>query len=1259
MSRTTLPRTSLPRTALPRAADRLRLAADTAFARAGLGPGGMRTLYVLGILSALKGLALVGLAESLARGVVGVIQGADDWSLWLGLGVSSAILRAIAHWATQAFAAREALGVKEATRQDLADKLVGDGGSSVGAMTSLATQGLNELDKYYSVVLPAVTSAAVIPALIGVRILFADWVSALIVVLTIPLVPVFMALIGMHTQERVSAASASLGRLSDNLVELARGLPVLVGLGRVEEQTEALRTISDNYRLRTMETLRTAFLSSLALELISTISVAVVAVFVGVRLVDGSLPLEIGLLALILAPECYAPFRDLGASFHAAQDGVLSLGRARGIIAARSPEQFVTPAATPAVTPAVTAAATPAVTPAAAAERGAPAIRVTDLTAQYDGRGEPAVDALSFVAPAGEITAICGVSGSGKSTVLAILAGRLRNGTDGAILAGEVTGIDVGRLAWVPQHPHTVGATVRDELRLYGGTRHPALAFDTALGLELELESTLDARIDTLLAELRLSHTVDADPAQLSPGELRRVAVARALLRVDAGAEVVLLDEPTAHVDAHSSRIIEDSIAALRGRVTVVLASHEVGVTNLASVRVYLDSSAAGRDDAVGQAQAQGQGLGQAQVATPHRVAHETSAIERPLVNQPSPVSTPAFTPVATPKAQPAPAPGALRLILSILRPAKWRFVFAVFLGALAALFAVSLTATSGWLIVRASQQPSMMYLMVAIVGVRFFGVGRATLRYAERLVTHDGIFAAVTSLRVRIWKSLAERGTSSRALLRGGTALDYLVVTADAVRDLAPRVLMPPVVGLLTGVAAVIGVAMLHSPAVPVLVVSLVLSLFVAPALATWGDRRASRGQQLIRSEVTRRFAALLAAADDLRTNAVDSAERASLRGLDARAGVDARRSAWALGLGGSFTVAVNCVTAVLMLWVSAPAVAAGTLPGEVLAVLVLLPLGLLEPLLGVVDAVQQWPVLAQAVRRLAPFTPSTAAGSSAVPGVDLPSDVDQIALRDLSARWPDTGTDTDTDSDNDTDVFSGLNAHVGLGEWLVVSGPSGSGKSTLLTVLLGYLQPSGGSYLVDGLDSRILDTRALRRHIAWAPQEGHLFDSTLRANLLLARSRQDAPDEAEMIDALRRVGLAEFLVSLPDGLDTRVGSEGAQLSGGQRQRVAVARTLLTRAEVVLLDEPTAHLDGEASARLMYDLRSALSDQIAVLVTHHLADQRDGDRVLQLQGSSVQSRQFQSQQFQSSPPPTHAPSTNARSVSALRTALPPPSLLK
>ena len=1168
----------------------------------------MRTLYVLGLFSAIRALGLVLLAGALATGIVSVIEGDERWHGSLITALLAAVLRAGAHWATQAFAAREVLAVKERSRQELAEALVTGGVGSVGAMTALATQGLDELDKYYGTVLPAMTSAAVIPLAVGARILFADWISALIVVVTVPLIPIFMALIGMETQSKVTAASAALARLSDNLVELARGLPVLVGLGRVGEQTAALERISDDYRVRTMQTLRIAFMSSLALELISTISVAVVAVFIGTRLVAGEMPLEIGLLALILAPECFAPFRDLGAAFHAAQDGVVALDKARGVIDAPRPVSSFE----------------------SVVERTSP-ITVTGLSVRYAGRTVAAVDRLGFVVPRGQITAICGASGSGKSTVLAVLAGRLRTGTADAVVEGNIAGINIDSVAWVPQHPHTVEDTVRAELRLYSGAEHLAEPGEYSAYGEYGTPARAagsrhpaDERIDEILRTLGLTHTADVDPAQLSPGELRRVAFARALLRVDAGAELLLLDEPTAHLDAESSGILEKAIDALRGEVTVIVASHEATVTALATHRIELDD-------------------GRSRSASAH--SHVPSAASG-SANQSN--AHPAVT--ASPEAHAGAAgafdaahtlpsvggqPGSLRLLLDILRPAGGRFLLAALFGTAAAAFAVALTVVSAWLIVRASTQPPIMLLMVAIVGVRFFGIGRSVLHYVERLRTHDAIFASVTRLRMRIWRALAEQGTSSRKLLRGGTALDFLVVTADQVRDLAPRVLLPPIVGAACSLGGILTVALLYPAAVPLLAGCVVLCTIGAPAVALWGDRHASRGQQLIRSEVTRRFAALLAAADDLQTNGVARAVLRGLRALDRRAGAAARRSAWALGLGGAVVVGACCATAGLMLGIGAPGIASGTLPIEVVAVLVLLPLALLDPLLGVVDAVQQWPALAQAVRRLAPFTPAstpvgpvaggghggrtaTARGETAGGGPDrgepaeaIVGRVNAIALERVAARWPDATAP----------VFTEATAAVSAGGWLAVTGPSGSGKSTLLTLLLGYLRPDAGTYLVGNHDSKNVSTEALRRHIAWCPQEGHLFDSTLRANLLLARSKADAPDDAEMLGTLARVGLGGFVAGLPDGLSTRIGSEGAQLSGGQRQRVAVARTLLARSEVVLLDEPTAHLDGQAASELMADLRSALSDRVAVLVTHHVDDLRDDDLLLRLGAVTARQR--------------------------------------
>lgn len=1106
-----------------------------------------RSLYLLGLLSALRGLSLVVMADAVASGIVSVIAGTQAWRAWLAWGLASAVLRALITWAHRVVAARALLGTKEKLRAELAEKLVAQPGAPLGASSTLATQGLDELDKYITVFLPALVDAAVVPLLVGARILFADWISAAIIVVTVPLIPVFMALIGMHTRERVSAATDALARLSEHLVELARGLPVLVGLGRAQEQTLALRTISERYREKTVQTLRTAFLSSLALELIATISVALVAVTIGVRLVSGDMPLEIGLLVLVLAPECYTAFREIGTAFHASRDGKEALTRVNAVLEVPAPASILD------------------------ASGATGAVRVRGLRVTYSGRDRPAVSGVSFTAAAGEITVLDGASGAGKSTIFAVLTGSLSDSEHGARVIGQVAGVDGERLAWLPQHPQYVAGSVLRELLVYG-------------------EGVPDAPASAarLLTQLSLAHLANADPARLSPGELRRLAFARVLLRVEAGARLVLLDEPTAHLDTASADILIAAIAALRRRVTVIVASHDPAVRALAENTVLVSGRAA-------------------------TVAHAERA-ERATASLPAPLSASAPVPVQAHQNRPATAawPHPLRELGAFLRPVAGRIAAAIVLGTFATLFAISLTALSGWLIVRASQHPPIMYLLVAIVGVRFFGIGRAVLRYADRLVSHEAIFAAVTTMRMRLWTALARHGARNRALLTGSNALDRLIRDVDQVRDLSIRVIMPPVAGLLTAVAAITALGIVYPPAVPLFVALGAITVVIAPAVALGADRAAARGQQQLRSRVLRRFAAMLASADELRANAVDGVVRRQLRQLDARASGVARRSAWALGLGNALVVLACCAVAILVLPLTAAAVADGTLAPELVAVLVLTPLALIDSMLDVVAAIQQWPALREVLGRVSTLTTGEKARAGDLADgladdltgepVSMPA-VTSIRLDDVSARWPGAPAP----------VFEHVHAHVRRGEWLVVSGPSGSGKTTLLTLLLGHLRPETGRYLVNDTDATTLDSENLRRSFAWCPQEGHLFNSTLHANLLLARGREDAPDAAEMTAVLRRVGLGPLLDTLPQGLDTVLGPSGGHLSGGERQRVAVARTLLTRADVILLDEPTAHLDEEAAESLMADLRVALAEKITVLVTHQPVGVLPGDQRLRL----------------------------------------------
>ena len=528
-----------------------------------VGAAGKRALYLLGLAAAVKAAGLVLLASAVAAGVAGLAAGTFSWDGVLLPGVIGALLRSAAAWGQDVAAQRAAAGVKEDLRARLAARILDDGGASSygassagdGALSVLATRGLDNLDDYYTKYLPALVTCAVVPLLVGLRILTADWVSALIVVLTLPLVPVFMILIGKHTEDRTEQAAAALDRLSDHLLELARGLPVLVGLGRAAAQTRALRDVANAYRERTMATLRVAFLSSLALELIATISVAVVAVFVGIRLVYGGMELEAGLLALILAPDCFQPLRDLGSAHHASEDGMESLKRSKAVLDAPDGRPLV-PAAGP----------VPSAGPVPAAGGGAPEVRVSGLAAGYPGRGQ-ALEGLDFTAPAGRITALSGPSGGGKSTVLEVLAGLRRDGA-GIRLAGEVSGIHRGRIAWIPQHPVPSEATAAEEVALYAGLTGPA-------GRAAAMEA---------LSRVNAAGLADADTGDLSPGELRRVAVARALARIEhvPGVDVLLADEPTAHVDERSARAIEAALAGLRGRVTTVLVAHDPDTAALA-----------------------------------------------------------------------------------------------------------------------------------------------------------------------------------------------------------------------------------------------------------------------------------------------------------------------------------------------------------------------------------------------------------------------------------------------------------------------------------------------------------------------------------------------------------------------------------------------------------------------------------------------------------------------------------------------------
>lgn len=486
---------------------------------------------------------IIAQATLLADGIDSVVHGNGVTRPAIVALAAVVAARATLVWAQEFAAVKAASAVKAQLRRRLYTHLVrlGPGylvGERSGEVTTLATRGLDALDSYFARYLPQTILAGLIPAIVLARIAPADWIAAVTIVLTLPLIPIFMALVGLTTRERSAAQLGALARLSHHFLDVVAGLPTLKAFRRDQAQIDSIRRVTDTYRRTTMRTLRLAFLSSLVLELLASLSVALVAVGIGLRLVNGHLDLRTGLLVLILAPEAYLPLRRLGAEYHAAVEGMAAASAVGAILD--------TPAALTGVDRNIPANAT---------------LTVTDLTVVYPDRDRPALTALSLTVAPGETVAITGPSGAGKSTLLHALLGFLAT-EPGHIHLGRLDLTDAdpdawrAHIAWVPQRPALTAGTVADNIRL---GRPAASDRDVADA----------ARHAGLPGDLVDRHVGDGG-AGLSAGQRQRVALARAFLR---NAPIVLLDEPTASLDPESEAAILPAIRTLLvGRIGILVA---------------------------------------------------------------------------------------------------------------------------------------------------------------------------------------------------------------------------------------------------------------------------------------------------------------------------------------------------------------------------------------------------------------------------------------------------------------------------------------------------------------------------------------------------------------------------------------------------------------------------------------------------------------------------------------------------------------
>jgi ATP-binding cassette subfamily C protein CydC len=546
-----------------------------------------------------------------------------------------------------------------------------------------------------------------------------------------------------------------------------------------------------------------------------------------------------------------------------------------------------------------------------------------------------------------------------------------------------------------------------------------------------------------------------------------------------------------------------------------------------------------------------------------------------------------------------------VRRILRLAMPSPRGMWAAIAFGVLSGGSAVALLAVSAWLITRASEQPAMLYISMAVVGVRTFALGRAFFRYLERLAGHDAAFRRLGSIRARLYARLEPLAPDGVRGVRSGDLLTRLADDVDELPNFALRVVQPLVSATIVAAAAVVVAFILLPAAGLTLLATLVAALVAGLAVNRWAAGSTERRIAPLRAELNVALHDLIANLDVLTAYGALPAAQADVRSAGERLTSAVRKRAAGLGLtAGAVSVLTGAAT-ILGLASGIPALASGELDGPQLAMIALLPLAVFEVFGTVPVALGAWRQVRSSAERIAATAPDEV--PSGIP-VDSPDasplairSVPAVTLSGLSAHWPEAAAP----------VLHDLDLRLAPGERVLLTGPTGAGKTALAHVLTRLLDHQG-AYRIDGIDTRDVRQDDVRRVVGLVEQRPHLFDSDLRQNLLFAR--ESASDD-ELFEVLGRVGLLEWARDR-GGLSSAVGERGALVSGGQAQRIALARALLAGFPVLVVDEPTANVDAQVGDVIVRDvLATAAADgRTVLLISHTDVPAELVDRVLRME---------------------------------------------
>ncbi len=1093
--------------------------------------------------------------------------------------------RALLTWLNEIWANAVAVRIKTDLRERLVTHIQKLGPAYTraersGELTTAAIEGVEALDAYFSQYLPQLIITALVPVSILVFVFPIDLPSGFVLLITGPLIPIFMILIGKGAEEVTKRQYKTLSRLSAHFLDSLQGLTTLKLFGRSKQHTKSIEKISEQFRDTTLQVLRITFLSALALEMLTTISTAVIAVEIGLRILYARMDFLEALFILVLAPEFYLPLRLLGLRFHAGMDGTAAARRIYEILDLPVEDQEMGPANPDVASPSSD-------------------IEIVDLSYTYPNESTPTLRDLNLRIEAGQHIALVGPSGAGKSTLVNLLLGFIKP------TKGELYQPPVESIAWVPQKPHLFNNSIAANIRLGkpDATREQIETAAKAAHLH-DFISSLPGGYQTAIGE---------DGARLSGGQAQRLALARAFLK---DSPILILDEPTSSLDPETEALLEDSMQHLMKGKTVITIAHRLNAVFRADQIFVLDKGCIVEQGTHAELMAKN-GTYAGMVATlqvENEKVNPTQEKRTPLLKDPSSFAEQASIPPQD--GSPSKTQSNILWRLLSFLAGSWGWVFlSILLGALTIGANVSLMGTSAWLISAAALHPSIAELQVAIVGVRFFGISRAVFRYGERLVSHNVTFRLLTRLRVWFYQKLEPLAPARLLDYRAGDLLSRIVGDVEILENFYVRVVSPPLVATVIGVGTSFFLSSFHRLLGTVLTGLFLVIGVILPLSSLLLGRKPGKVLVRSRSSLNAQLVDSIQGLADILVFGRADDHAARIADIGGDYGLAQKRMARISGFHSGLVVFLTNFGLWLVVYLTIPQVTTGHLDGRMLASLALLTLASFEAVTSLPLAAQMWESIREAARRLFEVIDTEPVVSDELELSSATTNITRydIEVENLSFPYPMQALPAVED----------ISFKLKSGKSLAIVGPSGSGKSTLVNLLLRFWEYRSGDIRMGGISLQSLGLDEIRESYAVVSQSSYLFNTSVYENLRIARPSASLE---EIETAAKQAKIHEFILSLPEGYGTFIGEQGQRLSGGERQRLAIARALLKAAPILILDEPTANLDPLTEKQVLDTLFELMREKTALLITHRLVGLENVNQILVMEHGRIVERGTQAE---------------------------------